>query len=307
MLPNLLIPGAPKSGTTSLHSYLSLHPSVYMLASKEPHFFSHDEEYSKGIEWYERLFSEAMGTPVRGESSTSYMAFPKVVDRIAGALEAPKFIFLLRNPIERIASQYHWLQTLKLERRSLRQAVSADANEAPDWRRGLEGTRSYAYYLTHSRYSEHLTRFTVAFGLDQILVLSSEELESDPVAALQRCTRFLGIPDFDAVVPIYANQTRPHRYGEIFAFVAGYDLESRTLANTRERLRRAMGPTLRRPGVEHARASVARRLARLGRAESIEEDDRAWLRGELSDDVQSLRRLTGRNFAEWAADFPLTS
>ena len=75
-LPNLFIPGAGKSGTSSLHKYLNQHPDIYMSKNKEPHFFCHDDFNSKW-EAYLQFYQEGIDKRYRGESSTGYMVFPK--------------------------------------------------------------------------------------------------------------------------------------------------------------------------------------------------------------------------------------
>ena len=93
--PNLFIPGAGKSGSSSLHNYLKLHPDIYMSELKEPHFFSHDENYfsKTQTEKYYELFKNGKKYKYRGESSTGYMVFPHVIDRIKMDKKKPKFIF----------------------------------------------------------------------------------------------------------------------------------------------------------------------------------------------------------------------
>ena len=74
MLPTFIVIGAMRAGTTSLHSYLALHPDVFMSAKKELNFFKSDGEFSKGVEWYSAQFDGSF--PVRGESSPNYTKYP---------------------------------------------------------------------------------------------------------------------------------------------------------------------------------------------------------------------------------------
>src|SRR4051812_36085465 len=99
MLPNLIIIGAARAGTTSLYHYLRSHPEIWMSPEKELYFFVEDHNWKRGIEWYERHFPA--GTPVRGEASTFYTHFPirpGVPERIAALLPSAKLIYLVRDP-----------------------------------------------------------------------------------------------------------------------------------------------------------------------------------------------------------------
>jgi len=114
-LPNLLIVGAAKSGTTSLHNYLNQHPEVFMCNPKEPHFLINKEigveRIPVGIsnfQEYENLFEEGKHKKFRGESSVMYLMYPEIViPKIKDLLgEDAKIIIMLRNPVERAYSGY---------------------------------------------------------------------------------------------------------------------------------------------------------------------------------------------------------
>ena len=114
-LPNLLIVGAAKSGTTSLHNYLNQHPDIFMCSPKEPHFLINKEigkqRIHKGVidlKDYESLFSEKAHLRYRGESSVMYLSFPEIaIKNIKHYLDDDiKIIIMLRNPVERAYSGY---------------------------------------------------------------------------------------------------------------------------------------------------------------------------------------------------------
>lgn len=102
MRPNLVVIGAAKCGTTSLHEYLNAHPQIAMSREKELDFFVAEKNWSRGLDWYEAQFEDA---PIRGESSVSYAAFPEyqgVPERIVRALPDARVIYLVRDPVERV-------------------------------------------------------------------------------------------------------------------------------------------------------------------------------------------------------------
>ncbi|MFC1876751.1 sulfotransferase domain-containing protein [Thermodesulfobacteriota bacterium] len=116
-LPDFIIIGAAKCGTTSLHKYLSMHPEVsvgdteevYFADPKEPEFFAVDSVYEKGLDYYSKLFSSARKDQICGEASTIYTlypSFPHVASRISAAIPDVKLIYIMRNPVDRAYSFY---------------------------------------------------------------------------------------------------------------------------------------------------------------------------------------------------------
>src|SRR5579859_6236482 len=108
MLPNLIIIGAPKAGTTSLHRYLELHPQVFMASEKELRYFWRDD-WRERRAWYESRFDS--DAPVRGEATPAYAAYPhrpNVPERMHELVPQAKLVYLVRDPIERLLS--HWVQ-----------------------------------------------------------------------------------------------------------------------------------------------------------------------------------------------------
>ena len=102
MRPNLIIIGAAKAGTTSLHYYLGLHPEISMSQRKELRFFSHEKYWSRGIEWYESHFSGI--AKIYGETSPSYAMYPRYPDppeRMHALVPHAKLIYVVSDPIER--------------------------------------------------------------------------------------------------------------------------------------------------------------------------------------------------------------
>ncbi len=206
-LPNLIIPGAPKAGTSSLHKYLSLHDAVYMSEPKELHFFSVDEQFEKGVAQYAVNFEGVREEKVIGESSTTYFIFPNVVERIACTLDSPKLIFILRNPIDRVYSHYRWMQSLGLENRSFIDALLADKDDSPDINTRISGNKT-KYYFAESCYGTHVGKFVKQFGMSRVLIQTTEQLGEFPSRVLENCAQFLGIDSFEKIDPVWENATR---------------------------------------------------------------------------------------------------
>jgi hypothetical protein len=192
---NLLIPGAPKSGTTSLHDALAAHPQICMSRPKEPWFFFGDR-FDGGAARHNALFDHAGDAAcVFGESSQGYFADPLSMDRIADSLGAPKVILLLRDPVERALSQYRYDVRRGVESHPLEVALRIRGDDpAHVWDDRIGFYRNVGGYLALSRYTRLVPEWQSRFGAGNVLVLRAEDLAFDPAATLARCHAFLGLP-----------------------------------------------------------------------------------------------------------------
>lgn len=110
--------GAMKAGTTSLARYLGRHPRIFMAARKEPKFFSRDEFYLHGIEWYAQLFAGASSDQILGEASTCYSRrakYPHAAERLHKHLPQARLLYVLRHPVDRLYSHYVYCMQPLLE------------------------------------------------------------------------------------------------------------------------------------------------------------------------------------------------
>lgn len=107
--PDFLIIGAMKCGTSTLQAQLARQPGVFMTTPKEPNFFSDDAIYAKGPDWYAGLFADAAPGDLTGEASTHYTKLPthpEALPRLTAALDAPKLIYMIRDPVTRTVSHF---------------------------------------------------------------------------------------------------------------------------------------------------------------------------------------------------------
>lgn len=181
MKPNLIIIGAMKSGTSSLHHYLNLHPEIFMSTLKELDYFILEKNWQQGSDWYESQFScNDSNIKIYGESSPNYTKahlFAGVPERIFKTLPNAKLIYILRDPIKRTLSHYYHQAVDSQENRTLIDAISAmDSN-----------------YVQTSLYYQQIQPFLKFYDPQQLIILSLEELEKNPLKVLPKVFQFLGV------------------------------------------------------------------------------------------------------------------
>lgn len=203
-LCNLVIPGAAKSGTSSLHEVLDRHPEICMSAGKEPHYFCRTDVYARGQDYHNALFHKTGQERIFGESSTGYMIWPEAIARIRRDLANPKIILLLREPVARAFSHYRWRYRLGLEDRSFLRAMQEDGYGYDPMQPADYGYRSY---LQFSNYAEYCPLWEQAFGAENVLMITSDQLKRDQVGVQRRCFEFLGVQDGPAAEGVAANRT----------------------------------------------------------------------------------------------------
>ncbi len=195
-LPDFLIVGAQKAGTTALYSYLRRHPGIIGPAWKEISYF--DRHYRRGESWYRGHFPATHRGRLVGEASPSYLFHPLAPERAAALLPEARLIALLRNPVDRALSHYHHEVALGREELPFEQALEQEEERTrgeTDRLRREPDYFSHAWwdhtYLARGRYAEQLERWLEAFPPEQLLVLATEELAALPGASYARVLEFL--------------------------------------------------------------------------------------------------------------------
>jgi hypothetical protein len=264
-LPDFVIIGSQKCGTTALHAYLQRHPEVAMSRPKELDYFIAELNLEKGIEWYRERFDE--GARVRGESSPNYTAYPVfdgVPERMAEVLPDAKLIFMVRDPVDRARAGYYHQYSNRTESRPMREAI-------------LDESRGH---IARSKYHLQLTRFLERYPMERVLLLEQEELRDDRRETLRRVYRFLGVDEdvwresFNEPRLESAARGRRTRLG---AFAAR-NLSPRNWRKIRDR----------------------RPFTKPYEQEPLPDDLRAELEERLREDAAAFRELTGRKFERWS-------
>jgi hypothetical protein len=281
MLPNLLIIGAAKCGTTSLHSYLGLHPDVFMSERKELNFW-HEPDCLERLERYEAQFPT--DRPIRGEASIRYTYHPiyrGTAERIHSVIPSAKLIYLVRDPVERAISHYLQAYSVGMESRGVEDAFG-DLDDP--------GNR----YVAASSYASQLDQYLAHFPPSSLLVIDQRDLLVGRDTALRKAFRFLGVDEefssfgFEERRNITAGKRRrPAVYARLKYSEAA-------------RLVRRLPPSVRRGAFAPVRWMLSRpALHRPLRAPAVSEGLREELASVFEPEVRRLEALTGRTFDHW--------
>jgi hypothetical protein len=194
-LPDFLIGGAARSGTTWLYHLLARHPQVYMAAPvrPEPKYFLVDELYARGLDYYSATwFASAPAGCLAGEKTTYYLESAPARDRIHRDLPGVRLIFLLRDPVERAYSNYLWSKQNGLETEDFRTALRLEGQREAALPPSLRFVRPHAYF-SRGLYADLLRPFLELFGRANVLCLRFEDVRSRPAQLASRLSDFLGI------------------------------------------------------------------------------------------------------------------
>ena len=230
MLPNFIICGSPKSGTTSLYHYLNQHPDICFSSIKEPFYFCSDK-YENQAGWYESLFENCLEKKVVGEATPWYMRNKNSPERIFRTIPYAKLLFLMRNPIERAYSSY-WFSVQR-----------GHLNINTSFSQIIRFCDQNHTLVSTGFYFEQISRFIALFPLEQLFFLTTDELKSSPTESLQKICKFLEVdssfvPELSrinkTVVP--RNQALYRSFSKTFEGLDAFLVKSRYLRPVRRAL-----------------------------------------------------------------------
>jgi hypothetical protein len=212
VLPDYVIIGAQRCGTTSLHNYLMQHPNVVSSYKKEIKFF--DSNYGRGERWYrshfpyeEEMTDDAL---ITGEGSPYYVYHPKAAQRMSAMLPNIKLIALLRNPVDRAYSHYQLSFRRGRETLSFEDALAQEEKRLDGVLENILADDNYPMfnhkhftYRLRGIYADQLPAWFEHFSREQILIIKSEDFYADPAGTFQKVVSFLELPTWD--LPVYKN------------------------------------------------------------------------------------------------------
>jgi sulfotransferase family protein len=290
MLPNFIVIGAAKAGTTALYWYLAEHPDVFMSPKKETNFFAYgrdgqgrllygDPEFHQfpvqSLSQYEQLFAGAGDALAVGEASPIYLECPQAAERIRMLLPESRLICSLRHPVDRAYSDYQ----MDLRRRRRQLDPARDLTPTSAW------ARPDSHWMRIGRYYDQLKRYFDLFPREQIQVFLFDDLKREPLKTVQGVYRFLGVdpgfvPDFDA----------PHNLG---GMPSSQVLEG---VFSNQWLRSAVWPLVPKRAANWIRRLRSRNLRP---APPLPSELRRYLTDQLRDDIGRTSELIGRNLDLW--------
>jgi hypothetical protein len=267
-LPNFLIIGAAKAGTTSLYHYLRQHPDIYMPSVKEPGYFSDPQSPREA---YESLFSAVTTEHAIGEASPQYLNSPTAPDRIASELPGVRLIVSLRNPADRAYSSYLGRLQGGRERRGVEEAM-----------------RPGTYYFESSLYFTSLSPYFERFPRERIKVLLFDDIAADARAVLRDLYDFLEVDrSFDADVSA--------RHG--VAATPRWLILNEIVTKGADRVHDLLPPRLRDTGI----GGRVKRLF-LRKPDALPASIRRRLLAEFRDDTRKTEALIGRDLSHWLVE-----
>ena len=295
-LPNFLIIGAPKAGTTAIYAYLSQHPQVFTSELKEPAFFAWEggeprfagphnarpARYNvRDIERYRQLFRKVENRPRAGEASTIYMYAPQAAGRIHHYIPHAKLIAVLRDPVDRAYSAYRHLVRDGRETLTFEQGLAAEPSRiAANWRPGY-------YYKQVGFYCAQLRRYFELFRREQIAVYTYDEFKTDPQAVMKAMFTFLEVDsDFNPDMSIRHNVSGVPR-SRLLHRILGHPSRIKDLA-------RRLLPA----GAARLNATLINRNIEVAGPRMAPETERA-LRAEYREDILQLESLIGQDLSAW--------
>ncbi len=303
-LPDFVIAGAPKAGSSALHAALAQHPQLFLSAVKEPKYFlcadappplyaGPGDAHSRR-EWvwrrrdYEALFAEAPPSSVRGESTPFYLADHNAHRRMREAIPQARIIAVLRDPVDRAYSNWMhlWADGLEPESDILAACDAEDARIAGGW-------APFWRYRGLGRYGQQLESLYSAYPREQIMVLRYRELVDEPVRVLDDVCRFLGV-DTGVVTSIPRDNSRPFVKHGPRRVVLSRVMRAGAGAGaffSPQLWRRASRPVLR-----------AMHLGQSADRPQLTVIQRQRILAPLLPDLALLESVTGQDFSDWRSD-----
>ncbi|MEO0362005.1 MAG: sulfotransferase [Pseudomonadota bacterium] len=273
-LPDFVIVGAMKCGTSTLAAQLAAQDGVFMSTPKEPNFFSDDDVYAKGVDWYESLFADAGLGDLKGEASTHYTkrpTYPDCADRLYEALPDARLVYITRDPVARLVSHYihEWTMGVMTE----------------DIETSLE---THPELVAYSNYAMQIEPYVERYGADRILWTTLEKFNADPAGELARVGAHIGM----SAEPVWReDQGQVNASAERIRRFRGYGLlVDNPVANA---LRRNLVP-------QSVRDMVKARLQKRERPE-LSPETKTRLKAVFADDAERLAQLWSGRASEGAA------
>ena len=289
-LPNFLIIGVQKAGTTTLYNYLKQHPQIYMSPLKEPHFFSYGCDknsttklsFISNWEAYQDLFQKVSDQTATGEASTSYLYHPRAAERICHCLPKAKLIAILRDPAEGTYSKFLMDYRWQFD-------VFNQCNPLEDFAQAIQQSPSIH---VHGRYFKKLQRYLALFQKEQLKICLFEDLKTNPDNLLQDIFQFLGV------------DKKFHVDKSISVYNSGGIAKNKLVYTSLDKLRRSFNTTLQPFIPKGLHKQIYNFYIRLRKSNLVEppplpQEIRQQLIDMFREDILQLQDFTQRDLSKW--------
>lgn len=297
MLPNFLLIGAAKAGTSAIYNYLWQHPDIYMSGNKEPNFFLLNGQAAAfagpgdevvnvrsvhRLDEYEALFAGVTTEKRIGEASPAYLRSEMAAARMAEQIPNAKLIALLRNPVERALSCFqHARRDQREPMSSLLQAIEEEQTRiANNW-------ENLWYYTTGGFYHEQLQAYYERFPKEQIGIFLYEDFVAEPLETMQQIFQFLDVEPFEPDMSVRYNVSGQARSKMLQSFLAK--------PNGLKNLLKPLLPSYVRQRMVAQMMSLNVEPSKQG----LSQQERAMLQSLFHDDIVQLQQLIGRELSHW--------
>lgn len=269
-LPNLLIIGAMKSGTTSLHNYLAKHPDIFMSKQKEIHYFSDANYNTKSIDWYKNQFitdKKIRGTSPQGYTKHHHADAHNVLERLSKIIPDVKMIYIVRDPIERYRS--HILEAYHC-----------------DPPKDVRYSKKVNNFLKTSMYYMQISAFLNFFDMKQIHVLSLEDLKENRLHELNKIFDFLEVKRLndDSLFDFESNIAKDKDIPHVIKYSLPYRAGHKLVPKLTKKLGLFFSKTFLKYQMEKPKLS---------------KDEIIKLKEKLKPDIDKFKELTGKRFPQW--------
>lgn len=293
-LPDFFIIGAAKAGTTTLYEILRQHPQVFLPVAKEPAFFSDDERYERGVDWYcDTYFRRTGGANAVGDATSMYLAYGhKVVPRLEQLYgqNLPRIIAIFRDPVA-LTHSYYWHSVREgRETLPLRDALAAEAQRAAEHEASLQRSgRLFYRYRQVASFATHLQPYLARIPASRRLFLLTDDLKDFP-ALVRTLEAFLGIDHAPGLRPVVSNAAAMPRSAGL-----------QRLLRQRSFLKDAVKPLLPPPVRHHLKMRAIDANLRPFTPPPLDADLAMELRRHYADEMRRLEPIVGRDLSAWYA------
>ena len=290
-LPQFVCVGGAKCGTTSLFEYLRGHPQIYLPPQKELHYFSATDlmqrpngprmravldDIIKTEDAYRKQFAGMKEGQVGGDISPSYLNCPSAPDAIRALLGAPKILIMLRNPVDRMFSQYMHL------RRAVREDLDFDHALAAEPQRESEMWGDMWLYRDSAHSADRVRKYFDVFGRGNVKVVLADDMRNDPRAEVRSILRFIDVdPEVSLDLSGEFNKSGLPKSRAIAKLT-----DASPLANLAKKI------IPRRIG-----GIIKRKLQEMNTGERVvlSNEDRATYLSQFTEEIRQLEQLLGRS------------